>query len=48
MQIFKMDDEFELLAVSEIGEDGYSTPAFVRDRIYIRNLTHLFYIGKQK
>ena len=48
MQIFKMDDEFELLGASEIGEDAYATPAFVGDRIYIRGLTHLFCIEEQK
>jgi outer membrane protein assembly factor BamB len=48
MQIFKMDDEFELLASSQIGEDAYATPALVGDRIYIRGLTHLFCIGEQK
>jgi outer membrane protein assembly factor BamB len=48
MQIFKMDDEFELLGTSPIGEDAYATPAFVGDRIYIRGLTHLSCIGKQK
>jgi len=48
MQVFKMDDEFELLAASEIGEAAYSTPAFVGDRIYIRGLTHLFCIEEQK
>jgi outer membrane protein assembly factor BamB len=48
MQIFKMDDEFELLGTSEIGEDAYATPAFVGDRIYIRGVTHLFCIEEQK
>jgi len=48
MQIFRMDDKFELLGVSKIGEDAYATPAFVGDRIYIRGLTHLFCIGGQK
>jgi outer membrane protein assembly factor BamB len=48
MQIFKMDDEFELLASSPIGEDAYATPAFVGDRVYIRGLMHLFCIEEQK
>lgn len=48
MQIFKMDDEFERLGTSPIGEDAYATPAFVDDRIYIRGVTHLFCIGEQK
>ncbi|MFC1634712.1 PQQ-binding-like beta-propeller repeat protein [Planctomycetota bacterium] len=47
MQIFKMDDEFELLGASPIGEDAYATPAFVGDRIYIRGVTHLFCIEEQ-
>ena len=46
MQIFKMDDEFELLGNPEIGEDVYTTPAFVGDRIYIRGIDHLFCIGE--
>ena len=48
MQIFRMDDEFELLGAPEIAEDAYATPAFVGDRIYIRGLTHLFCIDEQK
>jgi len=48
MQIFKMDDEFERLGTSPIGEDAYATPAFVGDRIYIRGVTHLFCIEEQK
>ena len=48
MQIFRMDDKFELLGAATIGEDAYATPAFVGDRIYIRGLTHLFCIGQQK
>jgi outer membrane protein assembly factor BamB len=45
MQIFRLDDEFERLGASTIGEDAYATPAFVGDRIYIRGVTHLFCIG---
>ena len=48
MQIFKMDDAFELLGVSEIGEAAYATPAFVDGRIYIRGITHLFCIQEQR
>jgi outer membrane protein assembly factor BamB len=48
MQIFRMDDAFELLGASKIGEDAYATPAFVGDRIYIRGVTHLFCIGQQE
>lgn len=40
--VFRLDDEFELLGASEIGEAAYATPAFVGDRVYIRGLTHLF------
>jgi len=47
MQIFKMDDEFELLGASPIGEETYGTPAFVGTRIYIRGVTHLFCIEEQ-
>ena len=48
MQTFRMDDKFELLGASTIGEAAYATPAFVDGRIYIRGLTHLFCIGEQK
>ena len=48
MQIFRMDDKFEQLGTSKIGEDAYATPALVGDRIYIRGVTHLFCIGEQK
>jgi len=48
MQIFRMADVFELLGVSEIGEDAYATPAFVGDRIYVRGLMHLFCVGEPK
>lgn len=42
MQVFKLDDEFELLGAADIGEPAYATPAFVRDRIYVRTLDHLY------
>ncbi|MBM4092218.1 MAG: hypothetical protein FJ276_22740, partial [Planctomycetes bacterium] len=45
VQIFRMSDTFELLAVSEMEEDVYATPAFVGERIYVRGVTHLFCIG---
>ena len=48
MQVLRLDDHFELLAVSELGEGAYATPAFVGDRIYIRGATHLFCIAERK
>jgi len=48
MQIFRMNDKFERLGASKIGEDAYATPAFVGDRIYIRGVTYLFCVGEQK
>lgn len=48
MRVFRMDDKFELLGTSGIGEAANATPAFVGDRIYIRGETHLFCIGAQK
>jgi outer membrane protein assembly factor BamB len=47
-QICKMNDKFELLGTSSIGERAYATPAFVGDRIYIRGMEHLFCIEQQK
>jgi outer membrane protein assembly factor BamB len=44
MQIFRMDDEFKLIGVADLGEPVYATPAFVDGRIYVRSLTHLFCI----
>jgi outer membrane protein assembly factor BamB len=43
-QIFKMDDEFELLGAADVSEPIYATPAFVGDRIYLRTLAHLYCI----
>ena len=48
MHIFKMNDKFELLGTSSVGERAYATPAFVGDRIYVRGMEHLFCIGQQK
>jgi outer membrane protein assembly factor BamB len=42
MQIFRMDDDFDLLGAADLGEPVYATPAFVDDRIYLRSLNHLF------
>lgn len=47
MHVIRMDDKFELLGTSELGERAYATPAFVADRIYIRGAAHLFCIGEQ-
>jgi outer membrane protein assembly factor BamB len=46
-QVFSLDDKFELLGKSEIGERAYATPAFVGDRIYIRGLMHLFCVAAE-
>ena len=48
MRVFKMDQKFELLGTSALGERIYATPAFVGDRIYIRGMEHLFCIWQQK
>jgi outer membrane protein assembly factor BamB len=48
VQVFRMSDKFELLAVSEMEEDVYATPAFVGEQIYVRGLTHLFCIGTDR
>ncbi len=45
MQVVKLADQFDLLAVSPIGEEAYATPAFVGDRIYIRGSMQLFCIA---
>ncbi|MFC1569978.1 PQQ-binding-like beta-propeller repeat protein, partial [bacterium] len=45
MQIFKMNASFELVGSPSLGEDSFSTPAFVGERIYIRGETHLFCVG---
>jgi outer membrane protein assembly factor BamB len=44
MQVFKMDDEFELLGTADVGEPVYATPAFIEETIYVRTLRHLFCI----
>ncbi len=47
-QIFKLQDDFELLGVADVGEPVYATPAFVGERIYLRSLQHLFCIRATK
>jgi outer membrane protein assembly factor BamB len=44
VQIFKMDDKFQLLGTAHLEEPVYATPAFVDDRIFVRGLDHLFCI----
>jgi outer membrane protein assembly factor BamB len=44
MQIFRMDQKFELLGAADVGEPVYATPAFIEERIYVRSLGHLFCI----
>ena len=46
MQVFRMNNKYELLGTSEIGERAYATPAFVDGRIYIRGDNHLYCIGE--
>ena len=41
----RANKEYEVLGESPLGEPASSTPAFVRDRIYIRGEEHLFCIG---
>ena len=48
IHVFRMNDKFELLETSEIGEKAYATPAFVGEKIYIRGMANLFCIGEQK
>ncbi|MBN2588949.1 MAG: PQQ-binding-like beta-propeller repeat protein [Sedimentisphaerales bacterium] len=48
MRVFKMDQKFELLGTSALGERIYATPAFVGGRIYIRGMKNLFCIGQKE
>ncbi len=44
MHIISLGDEFKELAANPLGESGLTTPAFYKDRIYIRGDEHLFCI----
>ena len=46
MHIFKFASSYTPLSVSELGEHSSCTPAFVKDKIYIRGEQHLFCIGE--
>lgn len=41
-------DKFELLAINNLGELSYATPAVSGGRMYLRTLTHLISVGGQK
>ena len=38
-------DKFELLAMNDLGEKSYATPAVAGGRMYLRTLTHLYSVG---
>ena len=42
MHVIKLTDEFEVIAENPLGETGLTTPAFYKDRVYIRGDEHLF------
>jgi outer membrane protein assembly factor BamB len=44
MRIFKASAEFDLVASPELGEKSMCTPAFVKNRIFIRGDQHLYCI----
>ena len=46
VHIFAADEEYKEIAVIEMGEPVYATPAFADVRIYIRGDEHLFCIGQ--
>jgi hypothetical protein len=41
-------DEFKQIAVSQLGERCYASPAFVDGRMFIRSEKNLFCIGQNK
>ncbi|MFC1582741.1 PQQ-binding-like beta-propeller repeat protein [Planctomycetota bacterium] len=47
MYVFKDSDTFTLIKKSNLNETVVATPAFVKDRIYVRGNEHLFCIGKK-
>lgn len=47
MFIFNLTETFTLIAENELGESSACTPAFTRDRIYLRGEKHLFCIGSK-
>lgn len=42
MHVIQLADEFEVIAENPLGESGLTTPAFYKDRVYIRGDEHLF------
>ncbi|MCF7668254.1 MAG: PQQ-binding-like beta-propeller repeat protein [Verrucomicrobia bacterium] len=44
MRVIQISDTFEVIAENPLGERGFTTPAFYKDRIYIRGDEHLFCI----
>ena len=47
-QIFELKGEYSPLPSAELGEKCDTTPAFARDRIYIRGADNLYCIGKKE
>jgi len=47
MHIFKADKTLEIVAQNPLGEKSSTTPAFYKDKIFIRGEKHLFCIGNQ-
>lgn len=44
-QIFKASKTFEWLGAASMGEATYATPAFAKNRIFVRGLSHLYCIS---
>jgi len=47
MHVIKADKTLELIATNPLGEKSSTTPAFYKDRIFIRGEKHLYCVGKQ-
>ncbi len=46
MYIIEAGREYKEIAVNELGENCYASPAFMDGRIYIRGVENLYCIGK--
>lgn len=48
MTLFKPGRTFKKIAVNDLGDGGFASPAFVNNRIYLRTSHHLYCIGRRE
>ena len=45
MHVFKASEEYEDIAMPDLGEEANSTAAFIGDSLYLRGMEYLYRIG---